>query len=163
ELGDNGTDILIWLLEPQLVDAVLVRAERHQAAIAEQADARERVHHDVGGERFVRMGIRGSHAAFSSLSPRPSCSKGKPSLPSSRRCTSVSPRPGTRWSMSPDGITLTQASRAPGRMPSERSAAARNEYSVASLASFDGRHTMTIGACASCVLGKGLGSYDMPA
>jgi hypothetical protein len=46
-------------------------------------------------------------------------------------------------------ITLTQASRAPGRMPSERRTAWRSEYSVASLASRCGTATITIGTSRS--------------
>ena len=53
--------------------------------------------------------------------------------------------------------TVTQASRAPGRMPSERATASRSEYSVASVTSLCGTATMTIGVSSICREGSGLG------
>jgi len=60
-------------------------------------------------------------------------------------------------------MTVTQARRAPGRMPSERAVAARREYSVRSLASWCGTATITMGTSATCADGSGLGWYCMPA
>ena len=54
-------------------------------------------------------------------------------------------------------VTVTQASRAPGRMPSERAAAWRSEYSVASVTSVWGTATMRMGVSSICCEGSGLG------
>ena len=54
-------------------------------------------------------------------------------------------------------MTVTQASRAPGREPSERCAAVRNEKCVASVAPLNGTATMTMGTSSICVVGSGLG------
>ena len=54
-------------------------------------------------------------------------------------------------------ITVTQASRAPGRMPSERATAWRSEYSVASCTSACGTATMTMGTSSIWRVGSGLG------
>ncbi len=54
-------------------------------------------------------------------------------------------------------MTVTQASRAPGRIPSDRAVARRSEYRVASLASFQGTATITMGTWSISVLGSGLG------
>ena len=55
-------------------------------------------------------------------------------------------------------ITVTTASRAPGRSPSERATACRNEYSVASLTSWCGTATIRIGTSSICCEGSGLGA-----
>ena len=49
-------------------------------------------------------------------------------------------------SVSPGPMTVTQARRAPARMPSDRAVARRSENSVASVVSFHGTATITIGA-----------------
>ena len=54
-------------------------------------------------------------------------------------------------------ITDTQARRAPGRMPSERAAASRSEYSVASVTSSCGTATMRMGTSSIWRVGSGLG------
>jgi hypothetical protein len=52
-----------------------------------------------------------------------------------RRCTLVRSFLRRDELVNPDEITVTQASRAPGRVPSERATAWRSEYSVASVTS----------------------------
>ncbi len=51
ELGDHARAVL----QMHLIDPVLVRAQGHQAAVAVQADGRERVQHEVGRE--VGVGV----------------------------------------------------------------------------------------------------------
>ena len=62
----------------------------------------------------------------------------------------------THWSGLGE-MTVTQASRAPGRVPSERATAWRSEYSVASVTSLCGTATITMGTSSICCDGSGLG------
>ena len=73
------------------------------------------------------------------------------------RCSVVSLRLLSLVLLAPGEITVTQASRAPGRMPSERATAWRSEYSVASLTSAWGTATMRMGVSSICCEGRGLG------
>ena len=57
------------ILQVDLVDAVLVGAQRQQAAVAVQADDGQRVQHDVGRERFIGVAMT-SLDCRRALSPR---------------------------------------------------------------------------------------------
>ena len=73
------------------------------------------------------------------------------------RCSVVSLRSLSLVLLAPGDTTVTQASRAPGRMPRERATAWRSEYSVASVTSAWGTATMRMGVSSICCEGRGLG------
>lgn len=73
------------------------------------------------------------------------------------RCSVVSLRPASEVLLAEGESTVTQASRAPGRMPSERATASRREYRVASCTSWCGTATMRMGASSIWLVGSGLG------
>ena len=73
------------------------------------------------------------------------------------RCSVVSLRSLSLVLLADGDNTVTHASRAPGRMPSERVTAWRSDYSVASLASACGTATSTMGVSSICCAGSGLG------
>ena len=59
ELGHHCLISCFGILEPDLVDAVLVAVEAEQPAVGLQAAGRDRVEHPVGGQQRIGMRIHG--------------------------------------------------------------------------------------------------------
>ena len=57
--GDDGAVPVVGVFEMNLVDTVLIGTQRREAAVALQSDAGQRIHHDVGRERRIGMGLAG--------------------------------------------------------------------------------------------------------
>jgi hypothetical protein len=59
ELGDDGAVPVVGVFQMNLVDTVLIGTQRREAAVALQSHAGQRIHHDVGRERRIGMGLAG--------------------------------------------------------------------------------------------------------